>query len=99
MTNDIGYFAILSALNLALENKRITNKEYKSLITIIDTYNEDFKLRYAYSWNSDESISLMKDRYYTDDEILVMIKNLYLSGKIKLNDIEKYAYDTNQEYE
>ena len=39
MTNDIGYFAILSALNLALENKRITNKEYKSLITIIDTYD------------------------------------------------------------
>jgi len=28
-----------------------------------------------------------------------MIKNLYLSGKIKLNDIEKYVYDTNQKYD
>lgn len=99
MINEIGYFAISSALNLALENKRITNKEYKCLITIIDTYDEDFKLKYAYSWNCEEFISLMKDHHYTDDEILVMIKNLYLSGKIKLNDIEKYAYDTNQEYE
>ena len=99
MTNDIGYFAILSALKLALENKRITNKEYKSLITIIDTYDEDFKLKYSYSWNCDEFISLMKDHYYTDDEILVMIKNLYLSSKINLNDIEKYAYDTNQKYD
>ena len=99
MANDIGYFAILSALNLALEKKRISNKEYKCLITIIDTYDEDFKLKYAYSWNCDEFISLMKDHHYTDDEILVMIKNLYLSGKIKLNDIEKYAYDTNQKYD
>lgn len=99
MTNDIGYFAILSALNLALEKKRISNKEYKCLITIIDTYEEDFKLKYSYSWNCDEFISLMKDHHYTDDEILVMIKNLYLSGKIKLNDIEKYAYDTNQKYD
>ena len=41
----------------------------------------------------------MKDHHYTDDEILVMIKNLYLSGKIKLNDIEKYVYDTNQKYD
>ena len=49
MINEIGYFAISSALNLALENKRITNKEYKCLITIIDTYDEDFKLKYAYS--------------------------------------------------
>ena len=99
MVNDIGYFAISSALNLALENKRISNKEYKSLITIIDTYEEDFKLKYSYSWNCDEFISLMKDHHYTDDEILVMIKNLYLSGKIKLNDIEKYVYDTNQKYD
>ena len=99
MTNDIGYFAISSALNLALEKKRISNKEYKCLITIIDTYDEDFKLKYAYSWNCDEFISLMKDHHYTDDEILVMIKNLYLSGKIKLNDIEKYVYDTNQKYD
>ena len=99
MANDIGYFANSSALNLALEKKRISNKEYKCLITIIDTYDEDFKLKYAYSWNCNEFISLMKDHHYTDDEILVMIKNLYLSGKIKLNDIEKYVYDTNQKYD
>ena len=42
MANDIGYFAILSALNFALEKKRISNKEYKCLITIMDTYDEDF---------------------------------------------------------
>ena len=82
-----------------IEKKRISNKEYKCLITIIDTYDEDFKLKYAYSWNCDELISLMKDHHYTDDKILVMIKNLYLSGKIKLNDIEKYVYDTNQKYD
>ena len=99
MANYIGYFAISSALNVALEKKRISNKEYKCLITIIDTYDEDFKLKYAYSWNCNEFISLMKDHHYTDDEILVMIKNLYLSGKIKLNDIEKYVYDTNQKYD
>lgn len=98
INNSIGYFTILSALNIALNNKKITNKDFKSLINIIDDYEDRLDLEYSYSWNCDEFISLMKDHHYTDDEILVMRKNLYLSGKIKLNDIEKYVYDTNQKY-
>lgn len=38
----------------------------------------------------------MKESRYDEEEILLIIKNLYRSGEINQNDVERYANETNQ---
>ena len=38
----------------------------------------------------------MKESRYDEEEIFLMIRNLYAAGEITQNDVEQYAYFTNQ---
>lgn len=61
-------------------------------------YDDEFymKIEHQYSWNCKTFDKLMKESRYDEEEIFLMIRNLYAAGEITQNDVEQYAYFTNQ---
>ncbi len=97
--NKIGYHTMANALNIAISKKAISQRAYKKLTELLEDEILYNKIDYMYSWNCGTFERLMKEEYYNEDEIFIMIKSLYIAGEITQNDVEKYAYETNQHVE
>lgn len=54
------------------------------------------KIEYQYSWICKTFEKLMKESRYDEEEIFLMIRNLYVASDITQNDVEQYADFTNQ---
>jgi len=96
LNNKIGFYIMTNALNVAIEKKAISKRAYTKLNKIIDDDELCEKIDYSYSWNFYVFERLMKESRYDEEEILLIIKNLYRSGEINQNDVERYANETNQ---
>lgn len=61
-------------------------------------YDDEFyiKIEHQYSWNCKIFDKLMKQSRYGEEEIFLMVRNLYAAGEITQNDVEQYAYFTKQ---
>ncbi len=97
LDNKVGYHTMINALNIARGKEAISKKAYEKLIKVLDE-DEEFlkKIEHIYSWNCEKFDKLMKDSKYDEEEIFLMIRNLYAAEEITQNDVEQYAYYTNQ---
>jgi hypothetical protein len=97
LDNKIGYHTMINTLNIAREKEAISKRTYKKLMKVLE-YDDEFymKIEHQYSWNCKIFDKLMKESRYDEKEIFLMIRNLYAAGEITQNDVEQYAYFTNQ---
>lgn len=54
------------------------------------------KIEHQYSWICKTFEKLMKESRYDEEEIFLMIRNLYVASEITQNYVEQYADFTNQ---
>lgn len=97
LDNKIGYHTMINTLNIAREKEAISKRAYEKLMKVLE-YDDEFymKIEHQYSWNCKTFDKLMKESRYDEEEIFLMIRNLYAAGEITQNDVEQYAYFTNQ---
>lgn len=96
LNNKIGYDMMINTLNIAREKEVISKRAYEKLMKVLE-YDDEFymKIEHQYSWNCITFDKLMKESKY-EEEIFLMIRNLYTTCQITQNDVEQYAYFTNQ---
>ena len=97
LDNKIGYHTMINTLNIAREKEAISKRAYEKLMKVLE-YDDEFfmKIEHQYSWNCKTFDKLMKESRYDEEEIFLMIRNLYAAGEITQNDVEQYANFTNQ---
>ena len=97
LDNKIGYHTMMNTLNIAREKESISKKAYEKLMKVLEDDGELYmKIEHEYSWNCKTFDKLMKESRYDEEEIFLMIRNLYAAGEITQNDVEQYANFTNQ---
>lgn len=95
--NKIGYHTMINTLNIARGKEAISKRAYEKLMKVLE-YDVEFymQIEHQYSWNCKTFDKLMKESSYDEEEIFLMVRNLYAAGEITQNDVEQYAYFTNQ---
>lgn len=97
LDNKIGYHTMINTLNIAREKEAISKRAYEKLMKVLEDDEELYmKIEHENSWNCKTFDKLMKESRYDEEEILLMIRNLYAAGEITQNDVEQYAYFTKQ---
>ena len=88
---------MINILNIARGKEAISKRAYEKLMKVLE-YDDEFymQIKHQYSWNCKTFDKLMKESRYDEDEIFIMIRNLYETGEITQNDVEQYAYFANQ---
>lgn len=86
---------MMNTLNIAREKESISKRTYERLMKVLE-YDDEFymKIKHQYSWNCSTFDKLMKESRYDEEEIFLMVRNLYAAGEITQNDGEQYAYFT-----
>ena len=97
LDNKIGYHTMINTLNIAREKEAISKRAYERLMKVLE-YDYEFymQIEHQYYWNCKIFDKLMKESRYDEEEIFLMVRNLYAAGEITQNDVEQYAYFTKQ---